>query len=105
MPLPSPFTADLKVLVLAGANWVPAGDLDEASHEAEDETPLEAKSFVHIRDKLVIEYVLDWITQVGLRQIWVLAPEQCLELIPDHYDFHPVPQRPGASLGANLRHG
>jgi len=105
MPLPPPFNTDLKVLVLAGADRLPAGDLDRASHEVGEETPLEAKSFVHIRDKLVIEYVLDWLHEAGLRQIWVLAPERCLTLIPDQYDFHPVPQRPRASLAANLRHG
>ena len=105
MALPPPFNEDLKVLVLAGANRVPAGDLDEVSHHIDGETPLEAKSFLHLRGRLVIEYVLDWLQEAGLRRIWVLAPEQCLAAIPTRYDFEPLPQRPGATLGSNLRHG
>ncbi len=105
MAIPSPFDQDLKVLVLAGANQVPAGDLDDVSHHLAEEKPLEAKSFLRLRGRLVIEYVLDWILATGLRRIWVLAPEQCLATIPSKYEFEPLPQRPGASLGNNLRHG
>lgn len=104
MSLPSPLDARLKVLVLAGANAVPAGDLDRASHEMAEETPLEAKSFVHLRGRLVIEYVLDWLTGAGLRHIWVLAPHRCLREIPARYGIAPIEQRAGASLGHNLRH-
>jgi hypothetical protein len=104
MSLPPPF-AHLKVLVLAGANIVPAGNLDQVSHHTAEGIPLEAKSFVHIRGRLVIEYVLDWLYEAGLRRIWVLAPEQCLAAIPAHYEFEPIPQRPGASLANNLNHG
>ena len=105
MAIPPPFNEDLKVLVLAGANQVPAGDLDDASHHLAEETPLEAKAFLHLRGRLVIEYVLDWILAASLRRIWVLAPGQCLARIPTKYEFEPLPQRPGASLGNNLRHG
>jgi hypothetical protein len=104
MFLPPPFNADLKVLVLAGANVVPSGDLDRASHEVPEETPLEAKSFVHIRGRLVIEYVLDWLTGAGLREIWVIAPQQCLDQIPQRYAIRPIAQRPGDSLAHNLSH-
>jgi len=104
MALPPPFSAQLKVLVLAGANSVPSGDLDEASHDFDGETPLEAKSFLHLRGRLVIEYVLDWLAEAGLRRVWVLAPERCLAVIPEGYEFEPIPQRPGASLANNLRH-
>jgi len=104
MSLPRPLNQDLKVLVLAGANVVPSGDLDKVSHQVAGETPLEGKSFVHIRGRLVIEYVLDWLVAAGLRHIWVLAPAQCLAQIPDRYRFEPIPQRPGDSLAHNLRH-
>ncbi len=104
MALPSPFDAQLKVLVLAGANAVPAGDLDEASHALRGEIPLEAKSFVHLRGRMVIEYVLDWLQEAGLRNLWVLAPERCLSEIPDHYAVQTIPQRPAASLATNLHH-
>jgi hypothetical protein len=105
MSLPSPLSEDLKVLVLAGANLVPAGDLDRASHRLDETTPIEAKSFVHIRGRLVIEYVLDWLREAGLHRIWVLAPEQCLAAIPSHYPIEPIAQRPRASLAHNLSHG
>ena len=87
MTLPPPFNKDLKVLVLAGANQVPAGNLYDASHHTDGETPLEAKSFLRLRGRLIIEYVLDWILEAGLRRIWVLAPEQCLATIPAEYEF------------------
>jgi hypothetical protein len=103
MALPLPFGPELKVLVLAGANQVPAGDLDEASHRVGVETPLEAKSFLHLRGRLVIEYVLEWIAGAGLRRVWVLAPPQCLAAIPATHDFVPLAQRQGASLAQNLR--
>lgn len=105
MSLPSPLSEDLKVLVLAGANLLPAGNLDEASHLLAEDTPLEAKAFVHIRGRMVIEYVLDWLQEAGLHRIWVLAPEQCLAAIPSHYGIEPIAQRPGASLAHNLSHG
>jgi hypothetical protein len=105
MTLPPPFNKDLKVLVLAGANQVPAGNLYDASHHTDGETPLEAKSFLRLRGRLIIEYVLDWILEAGLRRIWVLAPEQCLATIPAEYEFEPLPQRPGASLSNNLLQG
>lgn len=104
MSLFSPLDARLKVLVLAGANLVPAGDLDEASHRAAHEVPLEAKSFVHLRGRLVIEYVLDWLTGAGLEQIWVIGPRQLVAQIPGHYGVRPIAQRPGDTLGHNLQH-
>jgi hypothetical protein len=70
----------------------------------DEETPLEAKAFLHLRGRLVIEYVLDWLQETGLRQLWVLAPERCLAEIPGRYDVQTIPQRPGASLANNLRH-
>ena len=85
MALPPPFNPQLKVLVLAGANTVPVGDLDEASHEAVGEIPLEAKSFLHLRGRLVIEYVLDWLHEAGLlftgwnKQCPALVAESALE--------------------------
>ena len=103
MPLPDPFTPDLLALVLAGANAVPAGDLDAAAHPDGLEVPLEAKAFLHLRGRLVIERLLDSLREVGLDRVWILAPEECLRLIPQRYDFTPLPQAPGASLGANLR--
>lgn len=103
MPLTAPLDARLKVLVLAGANVVPAGDLDDASHRMAEETPLEAKSFVHIRGRLVIEYVLDWLLEAGLQHIWVLAPGSCLRQIPARYRVATIEQRAGATLGQNLR--
>ena len=48
MTLPAPFNKDLKVLVLAGANQVPSGDLNEVSRYPGGETPLEAKSFLRL---------------------------------------------------------
>lgn len=105
MSLPAPLSEDLKVLVLAGANLVPTGNLDEASHLLAEGTPLEAKAFVHIRGRMVIEYVLEWLQEAGLRRIWVLAPEPCLAAIPSHYGIEPVAQRTGASLAHNLSHG
>ncbi|MGD8329440.1 MAG: NTP transferase domain-containing protein [Acidobacteriota bacterium] len=104
MSLSAPLNEDLKVLVLAGANFVPSGDLDEVSHRTAEETPLEAKSFVHIRGRLVIEYVLDWLGGAGLHRTWILAPQRCLDTIPERYAFEPIPQRPGASLAHNLSH-
>jgi hypothetical protein len=53
---------------------------------------------------MVIEYVLDWLTGAGLRHIWILAPQRCLDTIPERYTFEPIPQRPGASLAHNLSH-
>jgi hypothetical protein len=104
MSLQPPLDARLKVLVLAGANVVPAGNLDDVSHQMAEETPLEAKSFVHIRGRLVIEYVLDWLLGAGLRHIWVLAPGSCLRQIPTRYPVTPIEQRAGATLGQNLEH-
>ena len=103
MALPNPFKSDLLALVLAGANTVPGGDLDEAAHPEGFEVPLEAKAFVRLRGRLVIEHVLDWLLEAGVERLWVLAPPECLRLIPSHYAFTPLPQQPGASLGANLR--
>ena len=105
MTLPAPFNKDLKVLVLAGANQVPSGDLNEVSRYPGGETPLEAKSFLRLRGRLVIEYVLDWILGAGLQRIWVLAPEQCLATIPKKYEFEPLLQSPGATLSNNLLQG
>lgn len=104
MSLYSPLDARLKVLVLAGANIVPTGDLDDASHRAPHEVPLEAKSFVHIRGRMVIEYVLDWLTGAGLERIWVIGPQPFLSQIPADYGARTIAQRPGATLGHNLRH-
>jgi len=105
MSLTPPLSDNLKVLVLAGANTLPEGDLDEASHAAAEETPLEAKAFVHLRGRLVIEHVLDWLREAGLHNIWVLAPQPCLDAIPTKYEFEAIAQRPGASLAHNLQHG
>lgn len=105
MSLSSSLREDLKVLVLAGANLLPAGSLDEASHLLAEDAPIEAKAFVHIRGRMVIEYVLDWLHEAGLHRIWVLGPEQCLKAIPSHYGIEPIVQRPRASLARNLSHG
>ena len=103
--LPHPFTADLKVLVLAGSN--PVSERRRRSREqrrqrGETEVPLENKAFLTLRSRLVIEYVLDWLEECGLHRIWVLAPDESLARIPDSYHFEPLPQAPGSTIVTNL---
>ena len=102
MPLPPPFTADLNVLVLAGSDSVSASQT-AAAVAAGEEVPLEAKAFVRLRGRLIVEYVLDWLHDAGLRRIWVCGPPECVAKISPHHEFRPLPQRPGASLATNLR--
>lgn len=102
-PLPPPFTPELKVLVLAGANRVPGYLGNRPGPDHPPEVPLEAKAFLQLRGRLVIEYVLDWLAESGLRHVWVLAPPPCLDLIPSGYAFHPLPQAEAASLAQNLQ--
>jgi CTP:molybdopterin cytidylyltransferase MocA len=101
--LPQPFTADLKVLILAGSNELPSPRELEIRARRGKETPLEGKAFLRLRGRLVIEYVLDWIREAGLEQVWVLAPSECLDLIPESYRYTPIEQTPGASLATNLQ--
>ena len=103
--LPAPFTSDLKVLVLAGSNSVSERRRRrrvEQLRRNEPEVPLENKAFLLLRDRLVIEYLLDTLQACGLRRMWILAPEHSLRRIPSRYAFRPLVQRPGATLGANL---
>ena len=102
MPLPAPFTPDLNVLVLAGSDSVPASDA-RAAVDGGEEVPLEAKSFVRLRGRMVVEYVLDWLHDAGLQRIWVLGPPVYIAKIPSQHEFRPLLQRPGASLATNLR--
>ena len=102
MPLPPPFTPDLNVLVLAGSDSVSASGT-AAAVDGSEEVPLEAKSFLRLRGRLVVEYVLDWLHDAGLRRIWVCGPPEYVAKIPVQHEFRPLPQRPGASLATNLR--
>ena len=102
LQLPPPFTPDLKVLVLAGTKELPANVGGEPLASPQAEVPLEGKAFLELRGRLVIEYVLDLLEELGLRHVWVLGPAACLARIPSHYDFHPLEQEPGASLARNL---
>lgn len=104
-PLPPPFSADLKVLVLAGSNPVSKRRerLRKRRHErGEREVQLQNKAFLTLRGRLVIEYVLDCLHSCGLRHVWVLATEEALQRIPDRYRFTPILQRPGATVFVNV---
>ena len=101
--LPQPFTPALKVLILAGSNELPSPEEVQIRARRGKETPLEGKAFLRLKGRLVIEYVLDWIREAGLKQVWVLAPAECLALIPESYPFTPIEQPPGASLATNLQ--
>ena len=101
--LPQPFTPELKVLILAGSNELPSPREVELRARRGKETPLEGKAFLQLHGRLVIEYVLDWIREAGLERVWVLAPAECLAMIPESYAFTPIEQTPGASLATNLQ--
>lgn len=103
--LPAPFTQDLKILVMAGSNTVSERRRRrrvEQLRRDEPEVPLENKAFLPLRDRLVIEYLLDTLEACGLLRTWILAPEHSLRLIPPRYAFRPLVQHPGATLVANL---
>lgn len=101
--LPRPFTSELKVLILAGSNELPSPREVEIRARRGKETPLEGKAFLQLHGRLVIEYVLDWLREAGLEKVWVLAPAECLALIPEQHSFMPIEQTPGASLATNLQ--
>jgi len=90
-------------LILAGSNELPSPREVEIRARRGKETPLEGKAFLRLHGRLVIEYVLDWLQETGLEQIWVLAPAECLAMIPEGYAFTPIEQTPGASLATNLQ--
>jgi hypothetical protein len=103
--LPAPFTSDLKVLVMAGSNSVSERrrrQRVERLRRNEPEVPLENKAFLRLRDRLVIEYLLETLEACGLHRTWILAPEISLRLIPPRYAFRPLVQHPRATLVANL---
>lgn len=103
--LPSPFDAGLKVLVLAGSDPVTrrkARRRERRIERGEREVPLQDKAFSTLRGRLVIEHVLDWLAEAGLREIWVLAPPVQLARIPERYAIRPIPQHAGARIFANL---
>ena len=98
MQLPAIFD-NLKVIVPAG------GDAPPAAPPGTPEAPLTGKAFLQLKDRLVIEYVLDFLRDCGLRRIWVVAPADALARIPSRHAFTAVPQPPGASFFDNLLAG
>ena len=96
MQLPAPFTSDLKVIVPAGGDSTPP-----ETRVARDE-PLTGKAFLRLRDRLVIEYVLDFLRECGLRQVWVVGNQDQLARLPARHEFSPVPERSGATFLDNL---
>ena len=96
MLLPGPFTADLKVIVPAG------GDPATETAATAGEVPLSGKAFLRLRDRLVIEYVLEFLSASGLRRIWIVARDEQLSRVPARHVFTPVPERPGATFLDNL---
>lgn len=98
--LPAPFGPDLKVLVLAGSDRPPR--LRRRSPEGGREVPLRDKAFLPLRDRPVIEYVLDWLHASGLERIWVLARADLLARIPARYHIRPIEQPPVTSVFVNL---
>ena len=96
--LPAPFTCDLKVIIPAGGDAV-------RPRAGEAESPLSGKAFLRLKGRLVIEYVLDFLQECGLRRIWIVAPEEQLARIPPRYAFQRVPQPPGARFFDNLLAG
>jgi CTP:molybdopterin cytidylyltransferase MocA len=99
--LPLPFGPDLKVLVLAGSS--PGGS--RPHDKPEPDAPLRDKAFLHLRGRLVIEYVLDFLRDCALSRVWVLASGPRLAQIPGRYAFTPLAQPPGAGFFTNLRAG
>ena len=96
MPLPVPFTSDLKVIVAAG------GDAGRKGAVSAREVPLHGKAFLRLRDRLVIEYVLDFLRDSGLPRVWIIAKEEAMARLPARHVFTPVPERPEATFLANL---
>jgi molybdopterin-guanine dinucleotide biosynthesis protein A len=95
--------SELKVLVLAGSETRSSrveGDRDQSR-----ELPLADKAFLPLRGRLVIEYVLDLLGECGLTNVWVLASERHLSLIPTRHRFTAVVQEPGAHFFANVSAG
>ena len=100
MKLPPPFDSDLKVLIPAGGDAPPtAGD------GRQRRGPLSGKAFLKLRDRLVIEYVLEFLRECGLGRVAVVAHERNLQRIPSRHAFLPVPQPAGAGLFDNLLAG
>lgn len=98
--LPSPFDADLKVLVLAGTDRVPRKR--RVPEGGGREVPLRDKAFLELRGRLVIEYVLDWLRESGLEKVWVLAAPERLDQIPSRHRFEPIRQPSLSSIFVNL---
>ena len=99
LALPAPFTADLKVIVPAG------GDPAPPNATVPPGTPLSGKAFLPLRGQLLVEYVLDFLRECGLRRIWVVAAEDQLTRIPSRHAFVGVPQPPGTRFFDNLLAG
>ena len=99
LALPAPFTADLKVIVPAG------GDPAPATGRGARDAPLTGKAFLPVRGRLLVEYVLDFLRECGLRRVWVVAGQDQLARIPSRHSFVGVPQPPGTRFFENLRAG
>lgn len=97
LPLPRPFTAGLKVLVMAGSDPPRAGE-SGAGREA----PLRDKSFLTLRGRLVVEYVLDQLTACGLTRTWILASPANLERLGPRSGLVHLPQVAGAGFSADV---
>jgi CTP:molybdopterin cytidylyltransferase MocA len=95
--LPSPFGADVKVLVMSGSDPPPARRRADRRG-----VPLTGKAFLTLHGRLVIEYVLDLLRECGFTRVWVLAEEDKLALIPRHYRYTPITQSPHANFAASL---
>jgi CTP:molybdopterin cytidylyltransferase MocA len=100
MNLPAPFDSDLKVLIAAGGDALPS-----EPDSGRSGGPLSGKAFLKLRDRLVIEYVLDFLRECGLGRPWVVAHERNLARIPARHAFVPVAQRAGAGFFENLLAG
>ena len=99
LPLPRPFTADLKVLVMAGS------DPPSPDRRAGREPPLRDKSFLTLRGRLVIEYVIDQLEQCGLSRIWILASPANLARLPPRPGIVHLPQAAGAGFSDDVATG
>ena len=100
MNLPPPFDSELKVLIPT------AGDAPPAAGEGrQSRGPLSEKAFLKLRDRLVIEYVLDFLRECGFGRVAVVAHERNLARIPARHAFMPVPQPAGAGFFDNLLAG
>lgn len=100
LQFPAPLGPDLKVLVLAGSDR--RRRMRRRSPDGAREVPLSDKAFLPLHGRLVIEYVLDWLQECGLHNIWVLAQADMLARIPPRYSIHAVEQPPVTSVFVNL---